>query len=570
MRIDAGLLAAGLLAWVLTPQAEAQWGSDSLQNLEICDLTGEQVTPKIAGTSDGGCFISWFDSRSGDYCMYIQRLDSLGNAVFNPGGLLVSDHAQQSWLVDYDLDVDGNDNAVLAFCDIRYTGDLDVTAYMIGSDGSFLWGPDGICLSDTALTGFEPAPSVAVTEDGNCVFAWGFSDAEYYLVYQKVSPAGEKLWGDWGITYTSGSSDLSSPLVVPAGQDSVITMWKSSTGVFPAQVTWLYAQELDVDGDFVWGDTEILVYNGGAITPWDYPELQSDGSGGAICSWYDAPSLSEFNVWIQRFDADGNMLFPMNGAQASTNSDNRLHMYPSAVYYPVEDKTYAFWVEENDNQDQFGLYAQAFSPTGDRLWTDSGLELLPLGSDQIFFVRALSNSDGIYAGYLTGSVDTALRVMRTGYDGSVIWGPVTLSAASLGGKDDLYGCTWPWGGAVYTWCDYRNDFGIYAQNVNPDGSMGPGTGIGEGPVSHPGTWLSVSPNPSPGGASIAFTIGEGCRVSLGMYDISGRLLRTLVSGTLDEGSHTVLLNADDAPGAGIYFLRLEAGGTETTASMVIL
>ena len=119
----------------------AQWNNDPLQNLAIADTSGEQVLPKIQPTSDGGCYISWFDSRSGNYDVYLQRLNSLGEIQWDPKGLLISNHPQQSWLVDYDLAVDPDDNALLVFADIRNGGssDLDIFAYKIAPDGSFLW-----------------------------------------------------------------------------------------------------------------------------------------------------------------------------------------------------------------------------------------------------------------------------------------------------------------------------------------------------------------------------------------------------------------------------------------------
>lgn len=143
----------------------AQWNNDPLQNLAVADTSGEQVLPKIQPTSDGGCYISWFDSRSGNYDVYLQRLNARGEIQWAPKGLLVSNHPQQSWLVDYDLAVDPDDNALLVFADIRNGGssDLDVFAYKIAPDGSFLWGPDGIGLSDVSSSDFEAAPKVAAT-----------------------------------------------------------------------------------------------------------------------------------------------------------------------------------------------------------------------------------------------------------------------------------------------------------------------------------------------------------------------------------------------------------------------
>jgi len=70
-----------------------QWSPDSTLNLTICDLSGEQVLPKIVPTSDGGCFISWFDTRSGSYCVYLQRLDYQGNPQLGDDGVLLSGKA---------------------------------------------------------------------------------------------------------------------------------------------------------------------------------------------------------------------------------------------------------------------------------------------------------------------------------------------------------------------------------------------------------------------------------------------------------------------------------------------
>jgi len=39
----------------LAAQAAAQWSTDAAANLAIVSKSGEQVTPKIAATPDGGC-----------------------------------------------------------------------------------------------------------------------------------------------------------------------------------------------------------------------------------------------------------------------------------------------------------------------------------------------------------------------------------------------------------------------------------------------------------------------------------------------------------------------------------
>lgn len=561
---------AAVLTLSVAGSAAGQWSADSLGNLEVCDAANEQSVPKIAPTSDGGCFVSWFDSRIGSLCVYLQRIDADGNELFDPDGLLISDHALQSSVVDYDMAVDGGDNAVIVFSDLGSTPDeFGVSAYMISSDGEFLWGADGVCLSYIFESSFEASPTVAVTPDGNSIFAWSGSGSDY-LTFQNLSPDGDKLWGDWGISVEDPSGDLSMPIVVPSGLDGAIVLFKSSTGSYPYQVTRLYAGLLDASGSWGWEEGSVRVFDSGNIYPWAVPGIVPDGEGGAVMSWYDAADLSTFEVWVQHVDADGDLLFPVNGAQASTNTDNRLHMYPSAFHHPEDDLTYVFWVEENDSQNQYGVYGQMFSSTGARLWTDGGLELVPLGSGQISSVRSQGDQDGVYVSYLRGSGDTAVKALRIGYDGSTEWGPVTLSAASLGGKDDLVQSPGCWGSAILAWCDNRSDYGIYAQNINPDGTMGPPTGISPDPDGLVPE-LSIPGNPAVrGGVALLFSTPVSGPVSLRIYDLSGRSLATLVEGALPAGEHEASWEAGDGVPAGVYLAVLRAGGLAVQERIVLL
>ena len=543
-----------------------QWSPDSTLNLTICDLPGEQVLPKIVPTSDGGCFISWFDTRSGSYCVYLQRLDYQGVPQLGDDGLLVSDQPQMSWIVNYSMAVDGSDNAVLAFSDERNVpGELDVSVYKVSSSGEFLWGDDGICLSDPSVPGFEPNPVVAVTDQGNCVFAWGRSEDTDYLVFQKLSPSGEKLWGDYGLVLSSGSADLSSPAIVPSGQDSVIVLWKSSTGSYPMTVTHLYADMLDVNGEGTWSDSPVLVYNTGAITPWTFPGIIGDGSDGAVCFWYDSPTVNSFDVWVQHLDSQGINQFPFNGAQASTHSENRLHMSPSAVINTAGE-CFAFWVESDASQNFYGVYGQKFSATGDRLWTDSGLELLPLGAEQTAFVDAMVAGDGIFVSYLINSSNTSLKVLKLDFEGTVLWGPVSISAGSLGGKDDPVVCPGYDEGACYTWTDFRGDGGIYAQNIQSDGTMGQYLGVEPGSAAE---FLRVMPNPSRGAVNFVLGGVAGETAIVRIYDLSGRLVDSLGTVLGAEGASLGWNRAGSVP-PGVYLVRMESGSRVLLSRMILL
>ncbi|NNE43784.1 MAG: T9SS type A sorting domain-containing protein, partial [Gemmatimonadetes bacterium] len=84
-----------------------------------------------------------------------------------------------------------------------------------------------------------------------------------------------------------------------------------------------------------------------------------------------------------------------------------------------------------------------------------------------------------------------------------------------------------------------------------------------------------APNPIAGPATrIQFAVPRATDASLRVFDVSGRLVATLLDGKVDAGVHTVNWNGRNANNravsSGVYFYRLQADGKEATRKMVIL
>ncbi len=79
--------------------------------------------------------------------------------------------------------------------------------------------------------------------------------------------------------------------------------------------------------------------------------------------------------------------------------------------------------------------------------------------------------------------------------------------------------------------------------------------------------LSASPNPTSAATTISYTLPEDSRVTLGLYDVTGRLVRTLVPATQQKaGGYTIEWDGTASTGetvpSGVYFYRIEtADGT---------
>ncbi len=116
------------------------------------------------------------------------------------------------------------------------------------------------------------------------------------------------------------------------------------------------------------------------------------------------------------------------------------------------------------------------------------------------------------------------------------------------------------GGAIVKQCCY---------NLTIAGRAGVG-GTGQPHLALAAGW----PNPSPGRATIAFSLPSSGHARLVVYDLAGARVRTLVDGTRSAGDASVTWDGADDHGrpvrAGAYFYRLEFGGHELSQRIVIV
>ena len=75
---------------------------------------------------------------------------------------------------------------------------------------------------------------------------------------------------------------------------------------------------------------------------------------------------------------------------------------------------------------------------------------------------------------------------------------------------------------------------------------------------------AVYPNPFESETRVKFALANEGVVDVSVYDVAGRLTRTLFSGNLPGGAHDIPWNGLDSEGAkvkaGVYFIRVRSGG----------
>jgi hypothetical protein len=106
----------------------------------------------------------------------------------------------------------------------------------------------------------------------------------------------------------------------------------------------------------------------------------------------------------------------------------------------------------------------------------------------------------------------------------------------------------------------------------------PVVGVGEDGAparAHAGLLLEQSrPNPLRAGTAIRFSLLQAGTVNLAIYDVAGRLVRTLASGPLGAGGHEVWWDGTNERGRrvapGFYSYRLETGGGTSARRLIVL
>jgi hypothetical protein len=86
--------------------------------------------------------------------------------------------------------------------------------------------------------------------------------------------------------------------------------------------------------------------------------------------------------------------------------------------------------------------------------------------------------------------------------------------------------------------------------------------------------LAPTPNPARGTATLAYALDRAGAVTLAVYDVQGRCVRTLVNAVQEAGAYQVRWNGRDDGGralaAGVYHLSLDAGGRRMVRTLVLI
>ena len=459
--------------------AAARWPADSSVNQLVCDRPEMQTNARVCCTSDGGCYIAWYDRSAGGWDIHLQRYDAAGNLRWPSGSVKIADRPFQ-WKGRFDLAVDGEDHALVAYHDIRDGSDQMIVT-RISPEGGPVWGEEGIQLTDCSGGVFVGFAQVAAASDGEIVVAWThevIKPALHPVIgMHRFAPDGTAVWPEPVLLEDPDYGEFWLCDLEASDDGAVIVSWVRSSGYCSPHHLW--AQKYDPEGHPMWnadcvrGVPHVTVFDGGGLQVAAYPAFVPDGSGGAAFSWYRIDPGPK-QVFAQHVLGDGTEAFGHNGSAVSTAP--RLRGEPAVSFNGKTGETFVFWVEHHLGQSVDGIYGQKFDAKGARQWSDQGIILVPGGDPYCGQVSTVPHADGAIAVWLedVGKEEYFLNAARLNGEGEFVWWPAIQAVCSHPASKNepavVKNCH---DMVIAAWADGRGeDSDIYAQNINTDGVCG--------------------------------------------------------------------------------------------------
>jgi hypothetical protein len=255
--------------------------------------------PLLVSDGEDGAIAAWQDAD----LVYVQRITRSGEADWEPNSLWVGFASSYRSL---NAISDQHEGAIVVF------GQYDsVYAQRVDSKGLLLWGTVNSPVAIGLATPELHQPSVASDDSGGVIVAWlskSIGSPTKRVLAQRVDAAGRLRWGSDGISVCPSQSTLFGlpPAIVSDGAGGAIIAWSdhrhaTASWTFGAQV---YAQRIARSGSTLWQQDGVLL-SGAPDTVSDCT-IGTDGRGGAIVAWTRWLSYYSANqIWTQRVDANG-------------------------------------------------------------------------------------------------------------------------------------------------------------------------------------------------------------------------------------------------------------------------
>jgi hypothetical protein len=594
-----------------------------------------QQNSGLVKVSNGNVFINWMDIRNGSVGIYYQVLNSAGTAQLEENGRMVFWGLSGDTPLENFLILPRTDDTVIIWQDTRFANmGNQIFFQFLNPDGSVSLETNG--RSVTLPTGADQiTPTAVVAPSGHVLVAWEDKRGNNPKIYlQKIDPDGNRMWGDYGLELTDSEPiRQKDPRIsyLPT-QDQLYVGWSNYDQVNSSFFYHVYGQLIQNDQK-MWGADGVMVSTLAAAELNNECVLNDLKGQYYVWQRYNPLDATQ-SVYVKKVNSSGDADtgWPAEGLKASTHANwDTIQMFPIAT--KTDQGLFIMW---RDGRDDFvqNYWGQHLSTAGERLWDPLGVNLADYGREQE--KPTLVDNDHFRDSIIFALCENIngmhdILAQKFSLAGVPLWGNLgtwivqkdsTQTNPSLGRFNS--------GGMVVAWADYYSiESDIYYKYINADGTLvgdqfgyvledalksqyepkvavsgenayavwadGRSSGKTEilglyaqkltretvqndDQVAPAGQFFELNqnyPNPFNPTTNISFTVKDNSLpFELNVYNLKGQLVRTLASGLLAKGAHTLAWDGKDDHGqsvsSGIYQYRLSNGDTAQSRRMVLM
>ena len=468
--------------------------------------------------------------------------------------------------------------------------------------------PDTLWAREFGGGEFEWGRSVQETRDGGFItvgdtYSYGTGGFDVWLI--KTDGGGNKIWAK---TYGGIYEDRGYSVRQTADGGYVIAGVTGSYGVGAYDI-WLI--KTDGSGHVSWSRTF-----GGIAWDWGYSVEQTGDGGYVLAGYTESFGPGDSALWLIRTDSAGDTLWTRTVGGESSDWGQCVRVCSDEGYL-VAGSTYSFGAGSRD------VWLVRTDSAGDTLWTrtfgggasdaghavtetaDGGCLLtgytksFGAGQDDVWLIRTDSSGDTLWTRTYGGAQSDGGESVDLCFEGGCIVAGHTKSFGA--GGDDFWliraadngdtlwtktlgGDNHDWARSVQqcsdggyivagdTYSFTEGQYDIWLARLAPGTGVQATTEIGavlRGLRSYPNPF-----GPSTTIATIEFeTVAPGI-VSLDVYDVSGRMVRSVVRSELPAQLHRLSWNGTDDAGrrmpSGTYFYRVQLAGDTIAEKITFL
>jgi hypothetical protein len=398
---------------------------------------------KVTSEGDGGAFALYQDKPGGS--LYIQKTSAEGKLLWGEKGVLLGDGDGKAYSYSMlNIISDGSGGAIIAWPNLSEK-QFRPTTYLarIDADGKLLW-QRGFIYFDQIVS--DGAGGAIIAFDDNIVAGNITGNDEQDLLLVRLDAKGDYPWSLQGVTVPRGKYQDSTLQMTPDGSGGVIIVWEEiyrPSDAKPGEnvnTNHIFSQRINSKGKLEWGDN-ILVYTTPKNTYAETPQIVGDGSGGAIIVWQQiysgrveggSPEAEMMDIFAQKIDAAGNMLWQANGLPLEINKN-------AAGAFPVNpqatsDGNGGAIIVWRDRRDAVSLFAQKVNDDGTLSWQAGGVKVASTSLNPRPMITA-DGAGGAIVSYSFEEDGKMLNVQKLDSSGKTIWpeNGVTVVKDGFGG-----------------------------------------------------------------------------------------------------------------------------------------